>query len=425
MKAKRRKIKTYEHAGISIRELRPELPEGGDGYYQVDLMRRGARERTGFDTLAKAKNYCDTLGLKIENEGAAVLALNPAERQDAIAARNLLLGKVSLLDAARFWMHHHGGVEGVTVAELGQKWLANLKAQECRPATLRERGYKVESLTKALGTKLVAGVTKDDLLAWMDGKTGATLDTYRRTVLAMLNYAVEEGMVDFNVAAKIKPVRLDESLPRPLPVDAVRSIMATAEKWAPAMAPVLAAQFFGGLRPGEAMGLDWSAVDFKQKIIRVAPEVSKVRRTRIVAMNPTLIDWLLPYRRAGGPIGIRSKAQFSYFMHRKPIGPEYEQEGIPTGERPPDKRPKGLIAAAKIKWIQDGPRKTFATAHFATYGDAAKLAGILGHVGGNDVLYRHYRGLTTKADARRYWKIRPKQEGKVLTFPPANRPAAT
>ena len=414
MKSRRRKIKTYEHAGISIRELRPELPEGGGGYFQVDLMRRGLRERTGFDTLAKAKNYCERIGLKIETEGAAVLALNPGERQDAIAARNLLLGKVSLLDAARFWMRHHGGVEGITMAELGRRWLANLKAQECRPATLRERGYKVESLTKVLGPKLVAGVTKEDLLAWMNGKTGATLDTYRRTALAMLNYAVEEGMADFNVAAKIKPVRLDESLPKPLPVEAVRSIMATAEKWAPAIVPTLAVQFFGGLRPGEAMGLDWSAIDFKQRIIRVAPEVSKVRRTRIVPINQTLLDWLQPYHKPTGTIGIVSKAQFGYFMHRKPIGPEYEQEGVPIGERKPDKRPKGLIAAAKVKWIQDGPRKTFATAHFATHGDAAKLAGILGHVGGNDVLYRHYRGLMTKADAGRFWKIRPASAGKVV-----------
>jgi len=29
MKAKRPKVKTYEHHGIKIRELRPELPEGG------------------------------------------------------------------------------------------------------------------------------------------------------------------------------------------------------------------------------------------------------------------------------------------------------------------------------------------------------------------------------------------------------------
>ena len=51
---------------------------------------------------------------------------------------------------------------------------------------------------------------------------------------------------------------------------------------------------------------------------------------------------------------------------------------------------------------------------FAQHGDAGKLAGILGHTSGVDILYKHYRGLATKADARRYWKIRPAASNKVV-----------
>ena len=409
MKSRRRKIKTYESHGISIRELSPT-------YFQVDYMRDGKRERKGYETLAEAETHCALIATKLVNEGTSVLNLTPTQREDATKAMSALKGKATLQEAAQFWMRQNGGEDGMTVAELGRRWLANLKAQECRQTTIREREYKVESIAKAMGDKTVASVTKGDLVAWMDGKTGATLDTYRRTVLAMFGYAVDEDIVEYNVAAKIKPIRLDETLPTPMSVEAVASIMRTAEQWAPAMIPTLAVQFFGGLRPGEAMGLKWSAIDFKQKIVRVMPETSKRRRSRIVDMNQTLIDWLRPYRKVAGTIGIISKSQFAYFMHRKPIGPEYEQEGVPIEKREKDKRPKGLITAAQVKWIQDGPRKTYATMHFATHGDAAKLAGVLGHTSGVDILYEHYRGLATKADARRYWKIRPKQEGKVIQF---------
>lgn len=409
MKSKRRKIPVHEHRGFSIREVRPD-------YFMVDFMRDGKRERVCFKELIEAQRHCEKLADKIKTEGTNTLILTPAQREDATKALRAAKGKTTLLTAVEYWMKQNGGEEGVTVTELGRRWIENLKAQECRPTTIREREYKVESLSKAMGSKTVASVTKADLQAWMRGKTGATLQTYRLTALAMFGYAVEEGIIEYSVATKIKPVRLDESLPTPMSVEAVRSIMQTAEQWAPAMVPVLAVQFFGGIRPGEAMGLDWSAIDIRQKIIRVAPEVSKVRRSRLVDMNKTLIDWLLPYRKVAGPIGITSPAQFSYFMHRKPIGPDYEQKGVPIEKRQPDKRPKGLIAAAQVKWIQDGPRKTFATMHFATYGDAGKLAGVLGHTSGVSVLYRHYRGLATKADARRYWKIRPKQEGKIIQF---------
>jgi hypothetical protein len=68
-----------------------------------------------------------------------------------------------------------------------------------------------------------------------------------------------------------------------------------------------------------------------------------------------------------------------------------------------------------VDWIQDGPRKTFASMHYAAYQDAAKLAAILGHTGGLDILFRHYRGLVKKTEAERYWKMRPVVEsGKVI-----------
>jgi len=414
MKAKRRKIKTYEHGGISIRELRPELPEGGGGYFQVDAMRNGKRERLGFDTLAKAKTHAAILSTKIENEGTAVLSLSNASRLDAVEAMKALRGKASLLDAAAFWMRHNGGEDGVTVEEAGRRWLAELRRQGCRPTTIRARTFMVDSIVRFMGKKPVAAVTRGDLEKWMEGKTGQTWDTYRRTARALLQYATEEKLADYNVAAALRPVRADEKLPVPFTVAAVSDILRTAEKYAPEVVPVLAVQFFCGLRPTEALGLRWEHVDFKSKTIRVLPETSKVRRTRIVSpISAAALAWLAPYRKTRGPIGITTPSQQSYFMHRKPCGPDYVQKGVPIAERQPDQRPKGLLAAAGVDWIQDGPRKTFASAHYALHGDAAKLASILGHTGGHDVLFRHYRGLMKKGEARRFFAIRPATGGTI------------
>ncbi len=411
MKSKRRKITTHECCGISIREIRP-------AYFQVDYMKDLKRERVGFETLEQAQSHCEKITKKIRTEGTSVLDLSPVQREDAIKALRDLKGKATLHAAAQFWMKHNGGVEGATVAQVGQRWLAALKAQGCRPATLVERRHKVARLSADLGTRPVSSVSRDELAAWLQSKnlTGATWAGYRRAYRAMLQFAVEEGMVEFNAAAAIRPLKMDENIPTPFTVDAVAKIMATAEKHVPVMVPTLAVGFFAGLRPGEAMGLDWSSIDFKQKLIRVLPETSKVRRSRIIEMNVALIDWLTPYRKLSGPIGIQTPSQFNFYMFRKPIGPPYEQEGIAKADRPKDERPRGIGKAAGVAWIADGPRKTYATMHFATYGDQSKLAGVLGHTSGVDILYKHYRGLATKAEARRYWKIRPKQEGKVVQF---------
>jgi len=404
MKIKKHRIPVHEHCGFSIREVRPD-------YFMVDFMRDGKRERVCFKELIEAQRHCERAADKIKAEGTDTLILTAAQREDAIKALRSLKGKSSLQSAASYWMKHHGGEEGVTVAEAGRRWLDNLKVQGCRPTTIGERQQKLNRLIADMGERPIASVTRDEIEEWLTSKklTGATWDGYRRAFRALWQYAAGKKLIEYNPVASIEAVRLDERLPRPFSVDAVRAIMQTAAQWAPAIVPTLAVQFFGGLRPGEAMGLDWSVVDFRQRMIRVLPEVSKVRRTRIVPMNAALMDWLLPYRKHGVPIGIQSKSSFSFLMHVKRIGKKIKGEKGAT-----DTRPQGIAAAAGVDWIQDGPRKTFATAHFATYGDAAKLAGILGHVGGNDVLYRHYRGLMTKADARRYWKIRPASSNKVL-----------
>lgn len=408
MKIKKHKITVHEHQGISIREVRP-------GYFMVDVQRDGKRERVCFDDLGKAQRHCEKLAGKIKTEGTDTLLLTPTERQDAIKALRGLKGKATLQTAAAYWMKHHGGEEGVTVAELGRRWLASLKAQGCRDTTLAERGQKIERLTADMGGLPVNGVTRDNITAWLSAKglTGATWDGYRRAYRAMFQFAAEEGLADINPVAAIKPVRMDERLPTPFNVEQVTSLLRTAAQWTPEIVPTLAVQFFAGLRPGEALGLDWSAVNFKDKTIRVLPETSKMRRSRIVPMNAALAAWLTPYRKASGPIGITGKDKLNGILFTKRIGPAYVQEGVPRAERKPDERPKGLAAAAGVKWIQDGPRKTFASAHYAVHGDAAKLAAILGHTGGHEVLFRHYRGLMTKAEGKRLFAIRPAAEKVV------------
>lgn len=409
-KRNKRKIKTTVHAGINIREVRPD-------YFLVDCQRGLNRERKCFKDLAEAKTYCDILATKIRNEGTDALGLPSDSRADATKALEILDGKTSLVAAARFWRRHNAVADGMTVSDLGDKWFAALRRSGCRETTMREREHKVGRLAAAFGDRPAAGIMSDDLVQLMDTLhvTGVTADGYRRCWHALYTFAISEGIAEVNPVAKIKPFKSDEKLPKPFAVKDVRSILATAAEYAPALVPTLAVQFFGGLRPGEALGLTWENIDLDEKTIRVLPEVSKMRRSRIVDINDTLAAWLRRYRKKSGPIGIVTHGQFAHFMHRKPIGPEYQQTGIPKAERQTDDRPKGLLAAAGINWIQDGPRKSFASYHYATYQDQARLQTTLGHTGDPYVLYNHYRGLVTKKAAAEYWKIRPAaMKGKVI-----------
>jgi integrase len=393
-KPKATTTKRITHNGVTIREVRP-------GYYMIDVFRQGRRQRECFTDLKDAKTAADQLSIAIKNDGASVLDLTPEQRADAAKAIRLADGAATLTSAVEFWLRHNGMTGGVIMSELHRRWIVALRGQGCRNTTIAEREQKMTRLCKDMGARPVASITRDDLIQWFDAYQlkGATRDGYRRCYRACFQYAVEERMIEFNPVAAIKAIRMDERLPTPFTVKQVEAILTTAAAHAPIMVPTLAVQFFAGLRPGEAMGLDWASVDFAERLIRITPETSKVRRTRIIEMNDACYAWLSRYRKPIGPLGIRSQSQFGFYMHRKDC-----------------KGATGLIGAAGVKWIQDGPRKTFASMHYATHGDAAKLASMLGHSGGHDILFRHYRGLVKKSEAITYWKITPKSKKKNNTI---------
>ena len=383
---KRRKLPVEIVRGVTIRETRP-------GLWQVDRYFNGKRERKAFTDKTKAVTYAEQVAATVRNEGSSAFELTPRARADAATAVNLLKGRATLEAVARYWVERNPGGESVTVTDLGNRWLVAIRAQGCRPATMVERTHKVNRLAALLGDRPAASVTKDDLLRVLDqyGVTGVTWDGYRRAWRAMFQWALDEKLVPENPAAVLKAVHTDEKLPTPFTVADVTKIMHAAETHAPECVAWLAVQFFGGLRPGEAFGLCWESVDLTERIIRVRPETSKVRRSRNAPITKTLAAWLMAYAKDKGPVGVTTAGGRDYHLFRKKI----------------NDKPGGILALTGVKWIQDGPRKTFASAHYAAHGDAATLASALGHTGGNDVLFRHYRGLYTPSEAKRYWEIRP------------------
>ena len=393
-KRKRRKLPVEIVKGVTVRETRP-------GLWQVDHYCNGNRERKAYTDKTRATTYAEQVAAKLKNEGASAFDLPPRAREDAARALNLLKGRATLEAVAQWWTARNPDGEAVTVTDLSNRWLAAIQKQGCRPATMVERNHKANRLAALLGDRAAASITKDDLTAALDqyGVTGVTWDGYRRAWRAMFQWAEDEKLVPENPAAKMKAIRHDEKMPEPLTVADVTKIMRAAEIHAPEIVIWLAVQFFGGLRPGEAFGLCWEQVDMVERIIRVRPETSKMRRSRNAPINKTLAAWVMAYAKGNGPVGVTTSGGRDYHLFRKKI----------------NGKPGGLLALTGVKWIQDGPRKTFATAHHATHGDAAALAAALGHTGGLDVLFRHYRGLYTPSEAKRFWAIQPERGQAVAT----------
>ncbi|MCX7010530.1 MAG: tyrosine-type recombinase/integrase [Kiritimatiellaeota bacterium] len=428
--------------GFPIREVRP-------GCFLVRVTRKKDRIEVSetYPTKEQAETFCRTLANQHAEHGKAALELPVRARQDALDALKLLKGRTALLEAARFWTQHHPDTGAVTLAQLGAQWLEELRKQNCRPTTLAERRQKIAKLCLAYGDRPACSITTHDLTGWMDGRgfKAVNRDGYRRCIRAMFNHARQTDIVALNPADRIAPPKHDEKMPMHWDAATVGRALELAEENYPDLVPILAVMFFAGLRPGEAAALTWEQVDIAEGIIRVLPETSKVRRSRLVPLQSNLVLWLGNYRK---PAGLVAPAPMTYRRQREALMRRIEADGwrramtaekitaedavarvhkgaptlakVFTAERlrailsgkatAGDNEAAALckvLKVARLVWPRDVTRHTFATFRMADTQDAGKVAAELGHVGGADILYRHYRGLTTPKEAKAFWAIKP------------------
>ena len=173
-------------------------------------------------------------------------------------------------------------------------------------------------------------------------------------------------------------------------VDSVQAIFDNAGKHLPAVTLL----FFAGIRPHELSSEDkpwiqWKHIDFDSKVVRIPSAISKVRKSArvIQGLEPGFWEILEPYKKMKKTDTVAN------------IVPNRLRDYLKKwGGYGPDK-----------PWPHDGARHSFATYHVSLKQDAKSTQLILGHQRGSNVLFTNYMGLATKAEAERYFAIRPEK----------------
>jgi integrase len=151
---------------------------------------------------------------------------------------------------------------------------------------------------------------------------------------------------------------------------------------------------FAGLRAAEIERLEWADVNLGRRWIKVRAKHAKSASRRLVDIQPNLFKWLRPYQGRTGklvPENLRVKLL-------------------------EDRKRATEAGSLTRKWPSNALRHSFASYYLARFDNAGKLALQLGHVG-QDLIFRHYREVVTRADAKRYWNLVPEIKGaKVVPF---------
>jgi hypothetical protein len=133
--------------------------------------------------------------------------------------------------------------------------------------------------------------------------------------------------------------------------------------------------------------LDWADIERRPGFIEVAAHKAKTATRRIVPIPENLAHWLAVAPRTAERVWQHSKAWFFEAM-------------------------RNAAADAKIKWKQNALRHSFISYRLAEIQDVNRVALEAGN--SPQMIFRHYRELTTPEQARTWFAIAPQIASNVL-----------
>jgi integrase len=317
-------------------------------------------------------------------------ALTPVQRADARAALALLqpVG-MTLEQAARIALGKKAPTPNVTVAQVATDFLRLKLTEQCRPATFEWYDERIAHVCDAFGERVIDSITRGEFRTWLDqsSKGAASRAATARAARALWRYALQQDpplvnqVVTDGLEFKAAGNGFDGSK-KFLPVAKAKALL---ENLPPAERSAVAIMLFAGIRPEEVAGegkdwLRWEHVNAAERIIRIPGEIAKTKQTRILENLPeALWAWLTPgaAEKTVAPVGRRTLIEH------------------------------GKLAAKLTTWPQDCLRHSFATYAMALLNEPGRISVWLGHNGNPSMLFRHYRGLATKAEAEKFFALRP------------------
>lgn len=381
MRASEFKITKVKHHGVEKLQVNFGLHNGG---------------KRRFRTEAEAKAAIKKFKAERQKLGELAGKLSATEIAQVLEAKRIIEGTgINLADAAYLAKDQvEKALASETFGRAFDEYYAYCKkeyAKKVRESPRKEPKYvwavgQTRKLFADLSETLLTDVTSEQLEEKLDRNKPSQFNKHVAHLKAVFNYAKGKKWVQENPVLEIKKESTHSREARAYKPDQVRRFMDTLVETDRKSIPYYALIFFAGLRPDTAFKLDWSALNSGTQI-QIRRTVSKTSRAFPVTITPTLQAWINWWEKQGG----------------RREGPIH-----PMSDKTRTRNRKKLCLRSGLAWIQDAPRRTFGTAHYLTYNNAAHAAAELGHTKGADVFYQHYfDGELTPEEAKAFWDIKP------------------
>jgi integrase len=369
------------------------------------LSDTGKRKRLFFATEKEGKGECEKLKARKDNFGISLTAMSPARITEAAEAYKLLdPHQIGLLDAIRSFLDTHR--QRTASIPFSQLFDLFVEAKARRSQRYRDQLRWAKDRFEPLHDRIASDITVRDLDALLEGEKATVKNAFMRYLRAVFNWGLKRDYLSSNPIAKMdfeEVVKGDTEIFEP---KLVRALLDDCRKNDLAFLPFRVVGFFCGVRPdGELPRLDWSDLDWSDKILKLRAEITKKKRLRFVDVSDNALKWLEEYRQRGGKtegLIVPFTADELRDHHRENWA---RVVGVTKDGKP------------KRRWIQQGMRHSFCSYWLALHGDIDRLVIQSGHES-KEVMWRNYYRATIKAKAEKFWALVPPDPGikKIVPF---------
>jgi hypothetical protein len=331
------------------------------------------------------------------NEGnlhrSMATTLTETQLRECEAAVARLAGHYSISEAVQYLLQHHRDPSVVVPLADAIAEFADAKRGNERDNSLAQYLNTLRRFERYANNPVLHEITTEQIEDFIgtyrarDGVNPAapkTQNEIRGHLATFLNWCIEKPQryITSNPAADVKTYRIDRGDIHILDVDACERLMRYVEAFNEgALIPYFAIALFAGVRPsfdGELRKLadKENAISLDNDVIRITPDVSKIRDARQVTIQPNLKAWLTKHKGLIFPPGWRRNIK----SIRKHFGLDKPE-------------------------ARDILRHTFITNHVMAFGSFAETAIESGN--SEKIIRTNYFNRVSKADAQRFWRISP------------------
>jgi integrase len=390
-----------------VKEARFKIQEftnrsGSQSWRVTGSKRDGARVRENFADVEGAQ--CRQIELETEYlRGHADTTIQAtklsAEQVQLCEVAMIKLGDdwARILDAVDHW--HRTGAKNLPtdapkIDDAIDEYLRWLEAGQFRDATKRHWKIRMNIFKNSVSNVRVSEVTPEIIEKFLEGRkiSACGKDTDRRAISRFFSWAIERPRrwVTSNPCREVKTT-FKKGPPQILTVAECEKLLKAAEKYRRGIcAPSIALGLFGGLRPSEAARVQWSAINLKDREIRIEAGQTKTERPRVVEINDTLHAWLTRYKGASF-----TPTRYAFDAVRKSAG----------------FRIRSKDQTLKV-WVDDVLRHTAISHHFRKHESYGKAAEQFGN--SEAIIKNDYQARVTTAETEKFYALMPakKKGGK-------------